>query len=400
MIADRFELHHQLGRGGMATVWEATDRRLGRRVAIKLMREDASSGFAARMEQEARAAARITDPRVVTVLDLDRTADGMPFLVLELLTGETLADQLRRGPLDGVRLRRLRNDLLGALASAHGAGVLHRDVKPSNVLVDGDGYRVGDFGLASFDDTPAERDHLMGTIAYLAPERLAGAPASARADVFAAGAVLYEAACGAPPFRGPTVAETLADMRSGELTPLEVGRRIGPALADAVHRALAADPDDRPADAGELLELASLDGTSGVDHTVVLDASAPPGGQTARLEAPVRWADTDPTRTVDATSPLRPTGEQPSVPAPSGDRPSPVSGRERPTSRRGGVDLDVLRRPPVLFVGAAVLLLLLAIVAVGSAGQDEPSPDPGLLADDPETIDLDATLDRIDELGR
>ena len=239
LLAGRFRLNSVLGRGGMATVWSAHDTRLDRTVAVKILHDHLSADDAARIEREARAAARIADQRVVTVLDLDHTEDATPFLIFEALSGRTLADEIRKhGSHAPDRAERLADDLLGALGAAHECGVLHRDIKPSNVLVDGPGFRITDFGIASVDDETATRGDLIGTLGYVAPERFDGSPATPQSDVFAAAAVLHEALSGRQPFRADTAAATIERLRSGDHDPLPEAREVSPPLRRPAHRSV------------------------------------------------------------------------------------------------------------------------------------------------------------------
>ena len=149
-LAGRYELVEVVGRGGMGEVWAARDLRLGRSVAVKLLNPTMASdgGVRERFETEARSAARLSHPSVVQVFDSGEH-DGVPFLVMELLPGRTLADEVATGPLDPEPVRRIGIEVLGALEASHRAGVLHRDIKPSNVLLTADGRaKVGDFGIA------------------------------------------------------------------------------------------------------------------------------------------------------------------------------------------------------------------------------------------------------------
>lgn len=388
VLADRFELREVLGTGGMATVWSAHDRRLGRTVAVKVLRDDLPEDHTHRIQREARAAARIHDPRVVTVLDLDHDEDGVPFLVLEAFEGRTLADELREGPLSIPDAERLADDLLGALAAAHDHGVLHRDVKPSNVLRADDGYRVGDFGIASFDDDSATEEHLVGTLIYVAPERFDGRAASPRADVFSAGAVLYEAITGRQPFRGANTADSLERLRSGQVDPLP--DHVPAPLATAIAAALDPDPQRRPADAGafaRMLSGAPLDATAPIeidDPTERLD------GGTRVL--PVAGHATSSSVFDDAPA----TDARAPRPAPPRAAPGPWE-RLRDDPRAAAI-AERVRQPQFLFITFAVLLLLAAllVVAVDSDSGDGGSPPAGA---DP-AAQLDAQLDRIEELGR
>lgn len=391
VLADRFELQHVLGRGGMATVWSAHDRRLDRTVAVKLLRDDLSEEHAHRIEREARAAARIDDPRVVKVLDLEHDADGTPFLVLERLEGRTLADEVRDGPLPVDRAARLVDDLLGGLGAAHERGVLHRDVKPTNVLVAGDGFRITDFGIASLDGEATTGD-LMGTLVYVAPERFDGEPATPRSDVFSAAAVLYEALSGRQPFRGANPAESLDRLRSGRFDPLP--DHVPAGLERAVTMALDPDPAQRPADAGVFGRLAT--GRDPVTDTLVgLDDE---GDRTERLDHVLRvpapsGAPAGPS--ADRTTVIaRPEPAAPVAPPPPEPR-TPL--RDDPRVERLTA---VLRRPQTIFVALGVLLLIAVLVAAASAGGgdgdgENPVTDSGGPADQ-----LDQQLDRIEELGR
>ena len=206
VLAGRYELGSLLGHGGMGTVRDATDRRLGRPVAVKILRADLAEQPSARrrFETEAHAAARLAHPNVVTVFDSGED-DGIPFLVMERLPGRTLADELAEGQLAISRVEEVAREVLSALAAAHGAGIIHRDIKPGNVLLTEDGHvKVSDFGIAkTVDDLDqTQTAELVATPGYLAPERLAGEAASQRSDLYSVGVLLYEASSGRRPFSG------------------------------------------------------------------------------------------------------------------------------------------------------------------------------------------------------
>ena len=407
MLADRFELQDVLGSGGMATVWSAVDRQLGRTVAVKVLRSGMSEEHAHRIEREARAAARIDDPRVVTVLDLQRTEDGTPFLVLEALEGRNLADVLRDGPLPVARVERLAADLLGGLGAAHECGVLHRDVKPSNILVVDDGFRITDFGIASVDDETATNGDLMGTLVYLAPERFQGAPASPRSDVFAAAAVLYEALTGHQPFRGLSPSDSLARIRSGQMDPLPA--ELPDRLTIPIRRALDPEPSRRPADAGEfdrMLRAGADEPTEPIDLSDATVRLEPPHGL-GRGDALGRRGSLDRTAAVDRTdvAPSAIPRPDPAGPPTSVAVHGPAT-HDRQSRHRSGLEsvLARVKEPRFVFVGIAIVLLVLLLVAAASAGSGgsgaPTSTSPGDLAPKQAATQLDHNLDRIQDLGR
>jgi serine/threonine-protein kinase len=267
MVAGRYRLGRPLGSGGMAEVFDAMDERLERPVAVKLLRTELSGdpGLRRRFEIEARAAARLVHPNVVGVFDTGELGDR-PYIVMERLPGDTLADRLREGRMDEPGTRRLASEVLGALAAAHAAGILHRDVKPSNILWARDGsVKVADFGIAKGME-PLLDTHtgditgtnlVIGTPAYLAPERLAGQPATPRSDLWSLGAVLYEALAGVRPFRN--AAALAHDPELTEVVPLAARRPgVDPQLASAIDRALARRPDHRFSSAAEMASAAGL----------------------------------------------------------------------------------------------------------------------------------------------
>lgn len=354
-------------------MWSAVDRRLGRTVAVKILKPGLSVEHADRIEREARAAARIDDHRVVTVLDLDHTDDGTPFLIFEALSGRTLADELQAtGSFPVERAQRLGDDLLGGLGAAHACGVLHRDVKPANVLLDGDGFCITDFGIASVDDETATSGDLMGTLVYLAPERFDGAPATPRADVFSVGAVLYEALRGTQPFRADSSIESLARLRAGTYAPLPA--HVPDRMRYAIAEALDPDPTGRPADAAEFARRLHL--RSGpVTEPLVVSEPTEPLDATARVEQP--------------TEIRLPVVDPPPV------RSSAPSGSASTSAGVGATVSDQLRRPPVLFSLIGVLLFVLLLVAATGGGDGVPDAP----ADDP-AVALDQQLDRIEEIGR
>src|SRR3954451_7689966 len=239
MLAGRYELGEVIGHGGMSVVRRGVDRQLQRDVAVKLLRPSyaAHADSRRRFEEEARAAARISHPSGVTVVDSGEDGE-QAFLVMESLPARTLADLLADGPMPAEQVRSIATELLGALAAAHAVGVIHRDVKPSNVLLTANGSaKLGDFGIAKTAETPdlTATGMVVGTAWYVAPERLAGAPATAASDLYSLGVVLYEAATGEKPYEGSPP------------PPVEQP------FAAAIDRALRPDPAMRFGSADEML---------------------------------------------------------------------------------------------------------------------------------------------------
>jgi eukaryotic-like serine/threonine-protein kinase len=238
LLSDRYRLERKLGSGGMAIVWLARDTKLDRHVAIKILSDvlSAAPGFRERFDREARTAANLSHPNLVRIYDYGSEEDR-PYLVMEYVDGETLAERTARGGLDEEAGERLARELLGALSVIHAAGVIHRDVKPSNVLLDRGGQaHLTDFGIAQTGDGTrlTETGHVIGTRGYMAPEVLEGGDATARSDLYSAGVVLEEAA--ANPDRG-RLASLIA-----QLTQPDPGLR--PPSADEALRALSQAPFD------------------------------------------------------------------------------------------------------------------------------------------------------------
>jgi serine/threonine protein kinase len=280
VIGGRYWLERRIADGGMGHVWCGHDERLSRPVAVKFLRSHLGSQLAVRrrVEGEARAAARLVHPNVVSVYDTG-THDGLPYLVMELLPGRTLTHEVAEGPLGEDRVRALAGDILGALGAAHAAGIVHRDVKPGNVLLTEDGRaKVGDFGIAKVADAAATQTaEVIGTVAYMAPERLEGRPATTQSDLYSAGAVLYEALTGRPPFRAAAPAAFLDAIRTGDRPAVhELRPDVHPSLAAAIERALSPDPVDRFGSADEMAAAVTEDeDTEPVVPTQPLDATAP-----------------------------------------------------------------------------------------------------------------------------
>ncbi len=244
----------------MAVVYSAFDTRLDRTVAVKVMHPAlaADEDFVARFRREAKAAAKLSNPHVVSVTDQGRDGDVI-FLVMELIEGRTLRELLREvGRLSAPQALNIMVPVLDALAAAHGAGLVHRDVKPENVLVADDGMvKVGDFGLArAVDASPltATAGLLLGTVAYLAPEQVARGVADARADVYACGIMLFELLTGRPPFEGTSALQVAYQHLNEDVpAPSSLVPDIPPAVDRLVAAASARDPQDRPRDATALL---------------------------------------------------------------------------------------------------------------------------------------------------
>ncbi|MFI1578266.1 protein kinase [Embleya sp. NPDC020630] len=239
LLAGRYRLGDQLGRGGMGTVWRAVDTMLDRDVAVKEMRlpryedEDERGTLSARMLREARAAARIDHPNVVTIFDVAEQ-DERPWIVMELVRGLSLAQELdKEGPIPPEQVAELGLRLLAALEAAHEVGVLHRDVKPANVLLARNGRVVlTDFGVASVEDsaTLTQAGAMVGSPEYLAPEQIAGEPPGPPADLWSLGATLFEAVEGRPAYRRNTHAATLAAVAAGRFPEVFLAGPLTPVL--------------------------------------------------------------------------------------------------------------------------------------------------------------------------
>jgi eukaryotic-like serine/threonine-protein kinase len=269
LLAGRYRLSVRIDEGGAGEVWQARDERLGRDVAIKLLGANADDAFRERFADEARRAASVIHPNVVTVFDEGR--DGADaFMVMELVRGRTLRDVVAdRGPLRPHEAARIVAQIAAALDAAHEAGVIHCDVKPANVIVDEQGTaKLTDFGIARAARGPREHE-LIGTARYIAPERIEGKAPTERSDVYSLGRVAYELIAGRPPNAEMDTEDLLRvrlDGRSPSLRSTRVG--INEEIDGVVAKALARDPQARYASAGtfarDLLAASQRDDATGV----------------------------------------------------------------------------------------------------------------------------------------
>jgi len=258
LVDGRYRVRARIARGGMATVYVATDLRLERRVALKVMHGHLSDDtvFQSRFIQEARSAARLSDPHVVNVFDQGQDGD-MAYLVMEYLPGITLRELLREHKrLTVDQTLTIMDAILSGLAAAHRAGIVHRDVKPENVLLAEDGrIKIGDFGLArATTANTASGAQLMGTIAYLAPELVTRGTADARSDIYSLGIMLYEMLVGEQPYKGEQPMQ-IAYQHATDSVPRPSAKNSGvpEQLDELVLWATEREPAERPLDAGAML---------------------------------------------------------------------------------------------------------------------------------------------------
>jgi len=263
-----YEVKSLLGSGGMGEVYRARDSRLGRDVAIKVLPSSlsADSDRLRRFEQEARAAAALNHPNILAVFQMG-TYEGAPYLVSELLEGETLREQIKRGRLSMRKAIDCGVQIARGLAAAHEKGIVHRDLKPENLFVTKDGrVKILDFGLAKLTQPQSSSEHsaltltegteagvVMGTVGYMSPEQVRGEAADHRADIFAFGAILYEMLAGKRAFQKPTSPETMSAILNEDPPGIsQVAANIPPGLQRVVHRCLEKNPEQRFQSASDL----------------------------------------------------------------------------------------------------------------------------------------------------
>jgi serine/threonine-protein kinase len=367
VIADRYRLQSRIADGGMGEVWRAVDELLDRPVAVKLLRREYArhAETLSRFAAEARHAASVTHPGIAQVYDYGATSRrGSPYLVMELVDGPSLDAVLARGPLDAARTMDVIAQAAAGLAAAHQAGLVHRDIKPANLLLGPDGtVKITDFGIAyAAGSAPiTQMGVLMGTAAYMAPERTMGGPATPASDLYSLGVAAHECLTGTPPYLGTAMDVAFAHQHR-PLPPLPPGV---PAEVMALIAELAAkDPAARPASAGEVAARAA-DLRDAMFNRAALLASFPPvqGQAPASPTAPEALAPpaAAAAATHGYTQGVLPAGPQEPLPPSSHRRPR--TGRAQPRNRM------------VLAASGAVVIAGLAIWLTAS-GSGAPAGGP------------------------
>jgi serine/threonine protein kinase len=386
LLADRYRLTGVLGKGGMGTVWRAVDETLGRSVAVKELRfpgnvdEEEKQRLVTRTLREAKATARIRNTGAITVYDVVKE-DDRPWIVMELVEGRSLSDAIREdGPLTPKRAAEVGLVILDVLKAAHREGILHRDVKPSNVLLGDDGRVVlSDFGIAQIDGDPSvtSTGMLVGAPSYISPERARGQKPGPPADLWSLGALLFASVEGRPPYdKGAAIATLTAVMTE----PVGEMHNAGP-LAEAIRGLLAKDPDRRLDNAGARAQLtavayaperpAAAPATAADTRTTVLPVDPQPVPTDAPAET--RAAAMDQARARDALRSLR----NAAVSAKPKQKPAPEPGvpAGRPSPGRASLTDVVPRRTLLIVVAALVVALLGTVIGVALANSGDGGGD-------------------------
>ncbi|MFD5428423.1 protein kinase [Streptomyces sp. NPDC127084] len=367
VLAGRYRLTESIGRGGMGKVWRAQDELLHRTVAVKeltaglYVSESDRAVLHARTQKEARAAARISHPGVVTVHDV-LEYDGRPWIVMQYVDGPSLADAAKEsGPLAVAEAARIGLHVLGALRAAHAAGVLHRDVKPGNVLLASDGRALlTDFGIAAIegDSTITKTGEIVGSLDYLAPERVRGADPGPASDLWSLGATLYTAVEGVSPFRRTSPLSTMQAVVTEEPTPSEKAGVLGPVITALLRK----EPEERPQSAElERMLLEAMEGRRPQSAQAYVPTQTVPrgdaGAATAQLPAP---GGLPLSVNPSANGPLNPSGVAP------GDTPlGPPSGH--PVRRTATGPAPAPAKRPGRWRRALLAVAVVAAVAGGAA---------------------------------
>ncbi|MFF7812880.1 serine/threonine-protein kinase [Streptomyces sp. NPDC007945] len=386
LVADRYRLHGCIGRGGMGEVWQATDEVLGRPVAVKLMLAQSTDPSGAdRFRLEAQTAARLSHPHVVGVFDFG-TWDGKLFLVMELVEGDSLGSSPSNPlVLPAERVAVVAAHAAAGLAAAHRQGVVHRDIKPGNLLMDAEGtVKLADFGIARFVDDPSAglttTGQIVGTGLYLAPERALGKPASPASDVYSLGCVLYQLLTGHPPFRADTATALLYQhIDSAPTPPSRLGVVLTPAFEAYLLSLLAKQPEQRPpaqaiADwfgSGAWREYAprpAAPAMPGSVHTPPPAHTPPPHARPAHTaHAPAPAPLPAPRPSGPRTPPPGPAAGATAVSAPVAGSRRRVPERTGNTGSTGGALAELSRRRPRKTAAVAGIVAFVVFLFIGMA---------------------------------
>jgi eukaryotic-like serine/threonine-protein kinase len=345
----RYRVVRRLGSGGMAAVFLAEDERLERLVALKRMHSELDPGLAERFSREARLGASLNHPNVVRVFDVfEEEGDPVTTLVLEYVDGENLAQALRRGPLAPERALAVLEPLAEALDHAHANGVIHRDVKPANVLIAQDGtVKLSDLGIATGGGVTrvTSSEAVIGSAPYMAPEQLAGDEATAAADIYALATVAFEALSGRRARTGDSpmaIVHQVANFPAPELT--EAWPDAPARASDVLRRGMADKPEDRPESAARLVS--DLGAALRAGHAPARGRAAPPAPEPPPSPAPT------------------PAPEPPPSPAPT-----PAPPAEAPSRRRSRVGAAIAG------IAALALIAAIALVTLLGGGEEESTPE-------------------------
>jgi serine/threonine-protein kinase len=354
LVGDRYRLVERIAAGGMGEVWRAHDETLDRDVAVKVLLPDSAQdeGFVERFRSEARLSSQLSHPNVGTVHDFGEH-DGQAFLVMELMTGEPLSSLINeRAPLPQAEVTEILHQTALALQAAHDAGVVHRDVKPANIVVDPQGYaKLTDFGIARAlgEASLTQTGEVLGTPHYLAPEQAKGAQAGPLSDVYALAVVGYEMITGQRPFSGESIVAT-ALAHVSQPAP-QLSDDVAEPLRTTVMSALAKDPAQRPQSAAEFAEALRLTPGEVPQHLVA--------GAAAAVTPVISGAPSD----------LAPDDPLPTSVLPTPAIPGPAGGDGTSVEPDDAVEHDTRRPGWLLPAAAAALVLLVVVVAIALSGR-------------------------------